>query len=410
MTKSSQNKTIFSVSELNLASQKILEDHFPEIWVEGEISNLSKPTSGHIYFSLKDQRAQIRAAFFRQYARNLDFDLRNGLLVQVKACVSLYPDRGDYQLIVEKIEPAGEGLLRQAYEKLLAQLKAEGLFEPTHKQPLPKCPKRVGIITSPTGAALRDMLIVLQRRFPGIEIVIFPTMVQGSNAAPEIVKAIQQANTYSLLNEGRDGCDVLLLARGGGSLEDLWPFNEEIVARAIFSSRVPIVTGVGHETDFTIADFVADLRAPTPSAAAECISPDSQEIMRRLQSFEALLLQTIRRRFNFSEQHLDTLIKRLRHPGQLLEVALERLCSLQPRLERAMRQTLLFKQQNLTELMRTLDVVSPLATLNRGYAIVMDEKERILRSIHEIKMKDKITLRMTDGKLSGLLLTEEATE
>lgn len=415
------SKTIFSVSELNLASQKILERHFPDIWIEGEISNLSRPTSGHIYFSLKDSKAQIRAAFFRQYTRNLDFELRNGLQVLVKACVSLYPDRGDYQLIVEKIELAGEGLLRQAYDKLLSKLKDEGLFDIQYKQALPPFPKRVGIITSPTGAALRDMLHVLQRRFPGIEVILFPTAVQGANAAPEIVLAIQRANALMLTNttvmsnteitetsfvesaslskSTTHLCDVLLLARGGGSLEDLWPFNEEIVARAVFASRIPIVTGIGHETDFTIADFIADLRAPTPSAAAECVSPDQQEIMRRLQNLESLLLKNVRQKLNRYGQHIDNLAKRLRHPGQLIKIAAQRLNSLGPRLVQAMQQKLMLKQQGLSELMRTLEAVSPLATLNRGYAIVTNEKNQIIRSTHEVKSKEKVTVRLKDGVL-----------
>lgn len=394
-------KTIFTVSELNTASQKILEHHFPDIWVEGEISNLSKPGSGHVYFSLKDQKAQIRAAFFRQNARNLNFELRNGLLIQVKARVSLYPDRGDYQLIVEKIEHAGEGLLRQAYEQLLNKLRDEGLFQSHYKQALPKFPRRIGIITSPTGAALQDILTVLKRRFSNAEIIIFPCTVQGANAAPEIVQALQRANAY--LHPTTGACDVLLLCRGGGSLEDLWPFNEEIVARAIFSSVIPIVTGVGHETDFTIADFVADLRAPTPSAAAECISPDQEALLRRFQVLESLLLQNIQQRLNYHGQHVDNLTKRLRHPKQWIEAEILRLNTITSRLTNTIQQIFLNKQQCLSNLTRTLEIVSPLATLNRGYSIVTKqttEKTQIIRSIQEVRLNDKLAIKVSDGSLA----------
>lgn len=386
-------KTIFTVSEINLASQQLLEEAFSSIFVEGEISNLSRPASGHVYFSLKDQKAQIRAAFFRQYSRNLNFELRNGLLIQVRAKVSLYPDRGDYQLIVDKIELAGEGQLRQAYEALLKKLKLEGLFEPSLKKSLPKVPKKIGVITSGTGAALRDILTVLKRRFPAIPVLIYPVAVQGANAAPEIVKALQIANQNPC-------CDVLILARGGGSLEDLWPFNEEIVARAIFESEIPIITGVGHETDFTIADFVADVRAATPSAAAECVSPNIQEILSRLQGSIDFFVQFISQRLNFLNQHVDHLLKRLKHPGHLIESGFLRLKTLHPRLLYSMQQILQEKQNRVLSLMRTLDVVSPLATLNRGYAIVTEKtSKKIIKSITELKTANTINIRLTDGEI-----------
>lgn len=386
-------KIVFTVSELNLASQKILETHFQQIWVEGEISNLSRPVSGHVYFSLKDPKAQIRAALFRQQANKLNFELRNGLLVQVQAKVSLYPDRGDYQLIVDKMELAGEGQLRQAYEQLLKRLQAEGLFDAQYKKPIPCFPKQIGVITSKTGAALRDILTVLKRRFPSIPIFIYPVSVQGANAAPEIVRALEYANAYP-------ECEVLILARGGGSLEDLWPFNEEIVARAIFASQIPIITGVGHETDFTIADFVADQRAPTPSAAAECASPNRFELQDRVNRFSNYLKQTLNQRLNYFAQHLDNLFKRLKHPGAQIETGLLRLQNCQDRLIFCINEQLKTKQHSFMNLLRTLDVVSPLATLNRGYAIVSQVKtKKIIRSISDVKPKDKLMVQLADGKV-----------
>lgn len=386
-------KIVFTVSELNLASQKILETHFQQIWVEGEISNLSRPVSGHVYFSLKDPKAQIRAALFRQQANKLNFELRNGLLVQVQAKVSLYPDRGDYQLIVDKMELAGEGQLRQAYEQLLKRLQAEGLFDAQYKKPIPCFPKQIGIITSKTGAALRDILTVLKRRFPSIPIFIYPVSVQGANAAPEIVRALDYANAYP-------ECEVLILARGGGSLEDLWPFNEEIVARAIFASQIPIITGVGHETDFTIADFVADQRAPTPSAAAECASPNRFELQDRVNRFSNYLKQTLNQRLNYFAQHLDNLFKRLKHPGAQIETGLLRLQNCQDRLSFCINEQLKTKKHSFMNLLRTLDVVSPLATLNRGYAIVSQVKtKKIIRSVSDVKPKDKLMVQLADGEL-----------
>lgn len=384
-------KTVFTVSELNLASQKLLEQNFACVWVEGEISNLSRPASGHVYFSLKDQKSQIRGAFFRQYTRGLNFELRNGLLIQVRAKVSLYPDRGDYQLIIDKIELAGEGQLRQAYEALLKKLKEEGLFDASYKKPLPKFPTRIGVVTSGTGAALRDILTVLKRRFPAIPVLIYPVAVQGANAAPEIVKALQTANQHPC-------CDVLILARGGGSLEDLWPFNEEIVARAIYASEIPIVTGVGHETDFTISDFVADLRCPTPSAAAECVSPNIEELRSRFEGYSNYFIQKITERLNYLFQRIDYLSKRLKHPGHLIHFGMQRLRGLEPRLMNAMAQVLQLKQNRLSSLMRTLDVVSPLATLNRGYAIVTEALSgKVIQSKDELKKGSIISIRLRDG-------------
>lgn len=392
------SKVIFTVSELNLASQKLLEGHFPSICVEGEISNFVKPTSGHLYFSLKDPKSQIRCAFFRFKAQALSFEPRNGLLVQVQAKVSLYPDRGDYQLIVEGMEIAGDGLLKKAYEELVKKLSKNGLFDDRWKKPLPILPRHIGVITSPTGAAIRDILSVLKRRFPGIPVSLYPTKVQGSEAAPEIVRALFLANQQAAV-------DVIILGRGGGSLEDLWPFNEEIVAEAIFASHIPIVTGIGHEIDFTIADFVADRRAATPSAAAELVTPNQATLVQQFVQFENQLLREITKRLQYRAQQLDWLRKRLRHPGQLIQSQIERLQSLSERLKRSMQQILKGKELNFKTMLRALDTVSPLATLNRGYAIVSKQQDKqIVRSVHTVQTGDNLNIQISDGILNAKIL------
>lgn len=392
-----QNPAVFTVSELNLKAQKILEGHFQKICVEGEISNLTRPASGHLYFTLKDAKAQIRAAMFKSQQRQ-SFDLRNGLMVQVKARVSIYPDRGDYQLIVEGVELAGEGLLRQAYEKLLIKLKEEGLFDEIHKKPFPTLPKHIGVVTSPTGAAIRDILSVLKRRFPSIQVTIFPTKVQGSDAAPEIIRAIELAN-----EQDEHEIEAIILARGGGSLEDLWPFNEELVARAIFASKIPIITGIGHETDFTIADFVADRRAPTPSAAAELLSPNAREWLQRFCLIEQDIKNLMLSLLQYRGQKLDYLFKRLRHPGQQIQQQNESLKSLSNRLHLAMHNFLKGKSNYYSSLIRALNTVSPLSTLTRGYAIVTkSETNTIVRSVKDVSSGDSLRILLADGEIEGV--------
>lgn len=387
-------KVILTVSELNQAAQKLLEGHFSTLWVEGEISNFSRPSSGHVYFSLKDSQSQVRCAMFRSQNSKLPFEPRSGLLVQAKAKVSIYPDRGDYQLIVESMILAGDGLLRQAYEQLLKKLAALGLFQELHKKPLPSLPKHIGVVTSATGAAIRDILTVLKRRFPMIPVSIYPTKVQGTAAAGEIVQAISLANRHGL-------CDVLILARGGGSLEDLWPFNEEMVAYAIFESKIPIVTGIGHEIDFTIADFVSDRRAATPSAAAELVSPLQQDLLQKFMIAEKRLIMEIRQYLNYKAQRLDDIFKQLRHPKQSLLSFLQRLESLQNRLSLSMQQFMKDKGRQLAGASRALESVSPLATLGRGYAIVSSEA-KILRSIEEVKLGETLCIQLKDGAMDCL--------
>src|SRR3990172_11056784 len=302
-------RDIYSISRLNHEVRGMLEADFPMIWVEGEISNIARPSSGHLYFSLKDETAQVRCAMFRTRSRHIGLNPDNGMQVLARARVSLYEPRGDFQLIVEQMEETGDGALRRAFELLKQRLSAEGLFDPAHKIPLPALPRQIGIITSPSGAAIRDILHVLKRRFPALPVLIYSIPVQGASAAPEIARMINLAAQ-------RNECDVLILARGGGSLEDLWAFNEEMVARAIYHCPIPIITGIGHEIDFTIADFAADVRAPTPSAAAELVSPDRAQMLHVVKNVEARLAHLARAMLARQRERLTWLQRRLVHPGR----------------------------------------------------------------------------------------------
>lgn len=434
----SPQRNILSVSQLNRATSQLLDEHFMSVLVEGELSNLAQPSSGHLYFSLKDSHAQVRCALFKINQRRMGFVPENGKQVIVKARVSLYEPRGDYQLIVEHLEEAGDGALRRAFDSLKLKLEKEGLFASENKRPLPVLAKTIGVITSPTGAAVRDILTVLKRRFSAIPIIIYPVAVQGQTAKHEIAKAIEVANKLKQ-------CDVLILARGGGSLEDLWAFNEEIVARAIFASDIPIISAIGHETDTTIADFVADLRAATPSAAAEHASPDQQEWLARFVYLESLFQHHLQRKITHLKQSLAWLDKRLQqqHPGQKLIRNAQRLDELELRLNQAIhikirhqksvldakraifwqhspiiainrykqQQVFLYKRlnavihqtldglnQHLLKASQTLHAVSPLATLNRGYALVIKQATgEIIQSTEQLKPGDNVETRLAKG-------------
>ena len=426
-----------SVSQLTRQVKGLLETSFMEVQVEGEISGLTRPASGHWYFTLKDERAQIRCAMFRNRNRLLKQAPADGEQVLVRAKVSLYEARGDFQLIVESIEPAGRGALQRAFEELKARLEREGLFAMEHKQPVPVPPRHLGLVTSGTGAAIRDILTVLNRRFPGLPVTLYPTPVQGADATAGIVAAIERAHRH-----GR--CDALIVGRGGGSLEDLWCFNEEAVARAIFNSRLPIISAVGHEVDVTIADLVADQRAPTPSAAAEAVSPNRQEWLERLTGLEERLILGARQLLQQRGDRLGELRQRLRHPSQQLQeqaqrvdeletrlhqqtrrqlgqlsqqvqqywrrlgavrpehrlrLARERVSENHQRLERAMRGRLEREQERTGNLGAQLDLVSPLATLNRGYAIAQDETGTILRRADQRATGDPVSVRLGQGRL-----------
>lgn len=429
-------RQILTVSQLNRAAKDLLETYLPLMWVEGELTNLSVPSSGHWYFSLKDSGAQVRCAMFRNRNMLVRFKPQAGKKVLVRAKVSLYEGRGDYQLIVEHMEPAGLGDLQHQFELLKAKLQAEGLFDPQYKKPLPKWPRTLGIVTSPTGAAIHDILHVLQRRFPALPIVLLPVAVQGAEAAGQIARAIALANEHQL-------CDLLIIGRGGGSLEDLWAFNEEVVARAIFASQIPVVSAVGHEVDFTIADFVADARAPTPSAAAELVSPNQAELQECFSQHLRNLTRLMHGQLRWHQQHLRHLRSRLQHPGQILQARAQKLDQLEmrlrrtmrvhlaharqrldhnrrclhqvgprkhlqqqrltlnhllARLQRAQRHILERQQQRLTRSVRLLHNVSPLNTLSRGYAIVLTEQGQAVRVAGDLTPGQKLQARVQQGR------------
>lgn len=384
---------IYTVSSLNQSARLLLEEGLGTIWVEGEISNFVRASSGHIYFSLKDANAQVKCAYFKG-RKNQQNNWAQGMQVLVCARVSLYEPRGDYQLIVEYVEEAGLGALQKAFEVLKAKLQAEGLFASEHKKPLPAYPTCLGVITSPTGAAVKDILHVLERRYPILPVIIYPTLVQGTSAAAQITKAIQLANQ-------QQRCDVLIVARGGGSLEDLWPFNEEIVAKAIFKSEIPIISGVGHEIDFTIADFVADVRAPTPSAAAELASPDGEALLAYLEQMESRLTQRMLHRIAFMQQRLLGLTQRLRHPRERLQFFAQKLDEQSHRLTQAWHKLITRRQHRLNLLLQTLQTLSPKATLERGYAIVKNAKGQIVRDTNDVNKGDHIFTTLSQGEIKS---------
>lgn len=323
---------IYSVGELTERIRQLFEEHFTELWVRGEISNFKHHSSGHMYFSLKDASAQLKAVMFRGDNQYLEFQPRDGMAVLAWGRLSIYPPRGDYQLVVRRLQPLGEGELYLAFQALKEKLAREGLFDPALKRSLPLFPRRIGIVTSLTGAAIRDLLNILKRRYPPAQVIIYNARVQGVEAAAEIVAGIETFNRLQLV-------DVLIVGRGGGSLEDLWPFNEEIVARAIRASRIPVVSAVGHETDFTISDFVADLRAPTPSAAAELVVPDQKELLARLDELQQRLPELMKQLLKRRREKLEFLVhhRALRRPEELLQGAMQQLDYLTERLERQMQ-------------------------------------------------------------------------
>jgi len=372
------------------------------IWVEGEISNVSQPSSGHCYFTLKDENAQIRCAMFRSKNRRVNFKLENGTHVLIRASLSLYVVRGDYQLIVDYMEETGDGLLRRRFEELKKKLDEEGLFAAETKRAIPEFPKAIGIVTSASGAALRDILTVLNRRFANIPVVIYPTSVQGAKAANDIVAALKIANQ-------RNECDVLIIARGGGSLEDLWPFNEEKVARAVYASSIPTVSGVGHEIDFTIVDFVADVRAPTPSAAAEICTADKQDLTIQLYQQRNVLMRLIKNILENYHHQLHQFQLALIHPAQQLQQAAQQLDYLEQRLKSFMKHQLHNSSQELKYLVAKLNTVSPLATLERGYAIITKhDSKNVVSNAKGLRVGDKVDAKLAKNSL--ICIIDEITE
>ncbi len=442
-----QDEAVYSVSQLNRLAKLLLEDHFPAVLVEGEISNFACPSSGHWYLTLKDANAQVRCAMFRNRNMFVRMKPKDGTRVLVKGRLSLYEGRGDYQLILDQMEETGAGALRKAFEQLQARLQAEGLFDAAHKRPLPQLPQHLAVITSPTGAAIHDVLSVLKRRFPALPVTIVPVAVQGQQAAGEIIAALQLVNR-------RQGClsdvDLILLTRGGGSLEDLWCFNDEALARAIHASALPVVAAIGHEVDFTIAEFVADVRAPTPSAAAELLSPHQDAWRQRLARVSAQLALLLKQRIQLLRQQVLRAGKRLQHPGRRLQEQAQRLDELESRLrrgmhnllqhkgsrvrllrqrvathapdrqlallqqrldtrghqlQRALRQRLQQLQARLQAQAHALHTVSPLATLGRGYSITSNTDGSIVSSYEQVGSGATIRTRLARGSIESVVLS-----
>lgn len=402
---------VYTVRELNFSVKQLLENHLPLLWVRGEISNFTCATSGHWYFSLKDDQAQARCVMFRHKNQYLDWVPKNGAQVEVLALPTLYEARGDFQLNLEQLRPAGLGALYEAFEKLKKKLQDEGLFDAARKCPLPFLPSQIGIVTSPQAAALHDVLTTLSRRMPGIPVVLYPAPVQGEGAGQKIAQALMTANE-------RAECDVLLLCRGGGSIEDLWAFNEEIVARAIASSAIPVVSGIGHESDFTIADFVADQRAATPTAAAQLVTPERQELLQRLHLVAQHLDRAKLHRFERAMQQLDILQHRLVHPAQKLQQQTQHLEHLQRRLSmsrpaiaqlgsqcmeqwrrlaKAMQLNLGKHDDHLSSLRQHLQHLDPQQVLARGYSMVRDDSGAIVSDASELAIGARLDITFAHG-------------
>jgi len=442
-------QSVISVSELNKKAKSLLEKGIPKLWIEGEISNLAKPASGHMYFSLKDEMSQIRCAWFKQRQLQNTLNIVNGSKMLALGKIGLYEPRGEYQFIVEKMEIAGEGDLKRKYEDLKRKLSAEGIFSEENKSELPNLPKKIGVITSPSGAAVQDILTVLNRRFPIIPIIIFPVAVQGEQAAPQIQNALEKANF-------RADCDLLILARGGGSLEDLWAFNEEIVARAIFDSEIPIISAIGHETDVTISDFTADLRAPTPSGAAELAVPDQHDWIKSIDNISEKINTIITQQINSKSQLSDWINKRLSQSSPMMTVKrqIEKSNNLQKMLSSSIFQNLSRQEKNIHQLKsnlnevsprlkihtqlsrikelnqkitscsdhlleglnnrinlasKTLNSVSPLRTLDRGYAIARDAKTKnVIMSADTIEIENDIEVKLAKGEIKVTVIEKHS--
>ncbi|MCA9873698.1 MAG: exodeoxyribonuclease VII large subunit [Ardenticatenaceae bacterium] len=390
------SQSTWSVSELTAYIREMfaIDYRLQDVTVGGEISNFTRARSGHLYFTLKDAGAQIKCVMWRSAAERLFFEPGEGDAVLANGRISVYEAGGVYQLYAERLQPAGRGNLAVAFEQLKQRLADEGLFDPEHKKPIPLTPHKIGIVTSADAAALRDILNVLNRRYPLVEVLIAPTLVQGAEAPPQIVRALQWL-------DGRTDIDTIIVARGGGSIEDLWAFNDERVARAIFAAQHPVITGVGHETDFTIADFVADRRAPTPSAAAELATPDIEEIRPLLAGYQAMLQSEMQDLIRQKQWQVQTLVRALSHlsPQGRLDNNRQRLDVTLARLDRAMNHRLAQEQGRLAVAVAGLTAVSPLATLSRGYAIVrLRENGRVVRSISHVASGDSLTVQVSDGQ------------
>ncbi len=434
----SPTTTVLTVSQLNRNVRHLLETQLPALWLEGEVSNFARPGSGHWYLTLKDSQAQVRCAMFRGANQRVGFTPSNGQQVLVRCRAGLYEPRGEYQLVIEQMQEAGHGALQRQFEQLKQRLADEGLFASEHKRDMPEPIRRVGVITSPSGAAIHDILSVLGRRDPRIEVLIYPTAVQGESAPAAIIQAIETANWHG-------AADVLIVGRGGGSLEDLWAFNSEPLARALYASAIPTISAVGHESDFTIADFVADLRAPTPSAAAELVSQDSAELVSYIAALQRTLSSAMRRQLTTATTAVSYLRQRLRHPAQRLQQQAQRLDQLEQQLQRSQHRALQQRQQQLLQLykrlhrvdpalrlqslqsrlaqqqqrlnraiaqqlkqqrnslqrqLQLLDAVSPLKVLERGYAVVLANGAAVVDS-GDVGAGDKLTIKLHRGQIAA---------
>ena len=389
-------RTIFSVTQITRTISRIIEQQpqLQNVWVKGQVSNLSKPASGHIYFTLKDENSTIRSVVFRSSASRLQYLPRDGAEVLVQGKINIYAASSNYQIVINKIEPLGIGALQRAYEELKQRLAEEGLFDAEHKQPLPMFPKKIGVITSETGAAIQDIQQQLRNRFPLAELLLYPTLVQGEYASAQIANAIRVMND-------RTDIDVLIVGRGGGSLEDLWAFNEEKVARAIFASKIPIVSAVGHETDFTISDMVADHRSPTPTAAVEHVVPDQQELLSQLKAQEERLRTFMLRRFSIQHNEINMLEERLSPSKRLdsINQLSQTIDGLEASSYKAINESLESKIELLESFAAQLNGLSPLSTLRRGYSIVRTSTGEIMTSNKQVNVGDRLDVVLSEGKL-----------
>ena len=389
-SKSNEAK-VFSVKEINRLVRELLEQSFPSFWISGEISNFISASSGHWYFSLKDDEDQVRCTMFKNKNMAADWTPKNGEKIEAKCFIGLYEARGEYQLNIDLIRHAGAGLLSEAFNQLKEKLLKEGLFETSRKKLMPQFPRSIGVITSPSGAAIEDILTTLKRRSPHIPIFIYPSLVQGKEAPLAIVKAIETANI-------RMECDVLILARGGGSIEDLWAFNEEIVARAIVASKIPTITGVGHETDTTIADFVSDLRAPTPTGAAELVTSHTVELVKTIQAYKNQLNKVMAGVIRELMQKIDYLEKRLISPRQQIQRQKEQIHQYIQRINQSMKNAMIQYRLEVDKLKLNLDHLSPHAVLSRGYSIITNVDGQIVNNVNQLKLDDKIRIQLNHGQ------------
>lgn len=394
MLNETQEKHIYTVSELTKYLRQILENSFPAIWVEGEISNFTYHTSGHMYFSLKDAGSVIPCAMFKRSNERLKFKLKDGLKVIAFGKISVYEPRGSYQFIIEEMEPKGIGALQLQFQQLKEKLQKEGLFDQSHKVPIPNLPTKIGIVTSPTGAAIRDILNIARRRFSNIEIIIYPVRVQGEGSKDEIADAIRHFNALNNI-------DVMIVGRGGGSLEDLWAFNEEIVARAIYDSKIPVISAVGHEIDFTIADFVADLRAPTPSAAAELVIPRKDDLVNSITTNTTRLKNALVNIIDMMSQRLTRLRESyaLKQPMKMVEQYEQMIDDLRKDMAIRVEHLVTRRAERFNLLTQKLEALSPLSILNRGYSISARLRDgKIIKEVNDVTVGDKIETKLGKGK------------